>query len=131
MRKIFILLLILICVCSGCVARKKGGVRINGNDLVPSPCADIEVLGDSSLKPLMVFDDGNWTYFKMNEQGNFDGKKVPAIYEIQDNFETPANVRVVGSTLIAESVGTSWSLRSGDKFFCVRKKSFVLNQENK
>lgn len=78
--------------------------------------------GDDTLAPLRVFDDGVWTYF-MFADGNLDHMtELPTIYRVIDGYDTPVNTRVEGGTVIAETRSEKWTLRSGDKYLCVRGK---------
>lgn len=74
------------------------------------------------IKPLSVFDDGHWTYFRFSDSGNLDSvASLPAVYAVIDGYDTPVNTRVVNGTLIAETVGTGWTLRAGETYLCLRK----------
>jgi len=78
--------------------------------------------GDKALSPIRVFDDGYWTYFQFSKDGNLDKSKVPAIYRVVDGYDTPANVRVEGGTVIAETMSKGWTLRAGEAHLCIRAK---------
>lgn len=78
--------------------------------------------GDTALAPLMVFDDGYWTYFKFTNDKNLDKAKVPTVYRVVDGYDTPANIRVEGGTIIAETTGNGWTLKSGEAHLCIRAK---------
>lgn len=78
--------------------------------------------GDKALAPIRVFDDGYWTYFQYSREGNLDKVKVPAIYRVVDGYDTPANIRVEGGTIIAETTSQGWTIRSGEAHLCVRAK---------
>lgn len=80
--------------------------------------------GDSSLSPIRIFDDGHFTYFQFE-----DSVKLPVIYQVLDGYDTPTNSRVEITkeentvkyrTIIAETINDKWTLRSNEKFLCVR-----------
>ena len=77
--------------------------------------------GDQSIAPLQTFDDGQFTYFQMTNDENLDRvHHLPTVYKVQDGFDTQVNTRVLKGFLIAESVNPGWTLRSGEKHYCVR-----------
>jgi len=78
--------------------------------------------GEKALAPIRVFDDGYWTYFQYSKDGNLDKTKVPAIYRVVDGYDTPANTRIEGGTVIAETVSKGWTIRAGEAHLCVRSK---------
>lgn len=78
------------------------------------------VKGDPSLVPLQVFDDGYFTYFRYHES-SLDTVNVPVIYRVVDDYDVPVNYRVSRGTIIVESLSTSFTVRSGDKYLCVIK----------
>jgi type IV secretory pathway VirB9-like protein len=78
--------------------------------------------GDKDLAPIRVFDDGFFTYFQFAESG-VDIKKLPVVYRVVDDFDTPVNNRVEKGTVIVEAVNPKWTLRSGGAHLCVWAKN--------
>lgn len=79
--------------------------------------------GEAALAPLRVFDDGYFTYFQFSKDGTLDQvSRLPAIYKVVDGYDTPVNSRVEAGSLIAESIGTGWTLRNGGAHLCIRKR---------
>ena len=80
------------------------------------------VNGDMGLAPLRVFSDGHMTYFQFADD-NLDGmQRLPTIYRVVDGYDTPVNTRIVGGTVIADTVSNQWTLRNGEAHLCVWKK---------
>ena len=80
------------------------------------------ISGDKELMPLAIFDDSIWTYFKYGNKNLNSITKLPAVYKVVDGYDTPANTRIEKGYLIVESISDSWTIRSGTKHTCVRKK---------
>ena len=82
---------------------------------------DYSFTGDTKLKPSMVFDDGNKTFFK------FTGR-TPAIFAVNSDFsETLRNFRKEGEYLVLDGTATQYTLRDGDQWICIfnlRKPDF-------
>lgn len=82
---------------------------------------DYSFLGDPTLKPSMVFDDGKKTFFKFE-------KTVPAIFAVQSDFsETLRNFRKEGDYIVVDGVATQYTLRDGNQWTCIfnlRKPDF-------
>ena len=82
---------------------------------------DYSFSGDVRLKPLMVFDDGNKTFFK------FD-RRAPAIFAVNSDFsETLRNFRREGEYIVVDGTATQFTLRDGDQWICIfnlRKPDF-------
>lgn len=77
--------------------------------------------GDESLAPLLVFDDGHFTYFKFGEE-NLDAViELPVPYRVAGGYDTPVNSRIAKGTIIAETISGKWTLRLGDDYLCVRR----------
>ncbi|PAF46737.1 hypothetical protein BKH41_08490 [Helicobacter sp. 12S02232-10] len=74
----------------------------------------------AKLKPIEVFNDDKYTYFKYNK--NRSDSKFPAVYRVVDGYDNPANVKIVGDYIIAETISDKWTLRIGNEYVCVRKK---------
>ena len=83
---------------------------------------DYSFSGDARLKPLMVFDDGNKTFFKFDDQ-------VPAIFAVNSDFsETLRNFRREGEYIVVDGTATQFTLRDGDQWICIfnlRKPDFA------
>lgn len=82
---------------------------------------DYSFSGDSGLKPSVVFDDGNKTFFK------FDAN-VPAIFAVNAHFtETLRNFRREGEYIVVDGTATQYTLREGNQWTCIfnlRKPDF-------
>lgn len=78
--------------------------------------------GDQKLAPIRIFDDGYFTYFQFAENNLDKVERLPVIYVVKDGYDVPVNNRVIGGTVIAETVSSKWTLRSGDAHLCVRAK---------
>jgi type IV secretion system protein VirB9 len=82
---------------------------------------DYSFSGDVRMKPLMVFDDGNKTFFKF-------GQRVPAIFGVDADFsETLKNSRREGEYMVVDGTAPQFTLRDGDRWICIfnlRKPDF-------
>ena len=77
----------------------------------------------SYIAPRQIFDDGIFTYFRYGKDDNMDRVgSLPVIYRVMDGHDVMVNIRVEGEYLVAETVNDNWTIRSGDKFVCVRKR---------
>lgn len=74
--------------------------------------------GDDKLTPDTVFDDGDWTYFQFKKK-NGQPQSFPVVYQVLDGYDTPANTRIEGDYLIAETLSRKWTLRAGEAHLCV------------
>ena len=81
--------------------------------------------GNTSLIPVRVFDDGEFTYFKFPE--NID---TPAIFLVDENKkESLVNYHVTDKYLVVQRVGKQFILRDGDRATCIFNKGFVVGGE--
>ncbi len=82
---------------------------------------DYSFSGATSLKPSMIFDDGDKTFVK------FSGR-VPAIFAVNADFsETLRNFRKEGDYIVLDGVAAQYTLRDGDEWTCIfnlRKPDF-------
>jgi type IV secretion system protein VirB9 len=70
----------------------------------------------SHIEPLLVFDDGKFTYFKFRDV-NAD---IPSIFLVDANQnESLINYRVVDGYIVVERVTNKFTLRSGKDVICV------------
>ena len=78
---------------------------------------DYRSQGDSVLKPVQVFDDGTFTYFK------FDKKTpLPAVFSIDnENQESLINFRIEGKFLVVEQLGKRFTLRRNKQVVTVAR----------
>ena len=68
------------------------------------------------IEPLLVFDDGKFTYFKFRDV-NAD---IPSIFLVDSNQnESLINYRVVDGYIVVERVTNKFTLRSGQDAICV------------
>jgi type IV secretory pathway VirB9-like protein len=79
------------------------------------------VNGDQALMPKSVFDDGLWTYWQYGNQNLNTVDKLPVPYAVVDGHDMPVNSRIEGGYLITEGVSQKWTLRSGERYACVKK----------
>lgn len=84
---------------------------------------------DRELEPILVFDDGEFTYLKFRDIN----AELPAIFNVsKDGRESLINYRVVKGYVIVESVGSQLSLKKGRASICLFNKSFdPLTWQNK
>lgn len=84
--------------------------------------------GDESLRPFMVFDDGDFTYFRFAKESSVSGvNSFPAVYRVADGSDIPTNVTPMGSMLRVESVDNKWTLRLGDAYLCIERIEKIPN----
>lgn len=79
------------------------------------------VNGDMSLAPLRIFSDGYMTYFQFGKENLDQVQRLPTVYRVVDGYDSPANTRVVGGTLIADTISDKWTLRNGESHLCVHR----------
>ncbi|WP_240333319.1 TrbG/VirB9 family P-type conjugative transfer protein [Helicobacter suis] len=72
-----------------------------------------------AFKPLDIFNDQQFTYFKFNRANAYS--KFPVLYKVVDGYDNPVNSRVVGDYIIAEDVSDVWDLKMGKDYICVKK----------
>lgn len=77
--------------------------------------------GDKALMPKSVFDDGLWTYWQYGNKNLNTIDRLPVPYAVVDGHDMPVNSRIEGGYLITEGVSQKWTLRSGERYACVRK----------
>ena len=77
--------------------------------------------GDNALMPKSVFDDGLWTYWQYGTKNLNTIDRLPVPYAVVDGHDMPVNSRIEGGYLITEGVSQKWTLRSGERYACVRK----------
>ena len=99
------------------------GEGINKVDIIKS-----EIMKDftqkgvyEDLKAEEIFRDKKWTYFKYDSRDSLI--KFPLIYRVIDGYDTPVNTRIVGNYIIAETVSNKFTLRLGNKYICVRRRT--------
>ncbi|RWA81727.1 TrbG/VirB9 family P-type conjugative transfer protein [Mesorhizobium sp.] len=74
---------------------------------------DYSFSGDTDLKPLLLFDDGNKTFFR------FD-RRVPAIFAVNTDFsETLRNFRREGDYIVVDGTAAQFTLRDGNQWTCI------------
>ena len=88
----------------------KGAPRLN---------LDYKLAGSSSTRPLHVFDDGQFTYFKFDPE-----KELPAIFVVGgDGKESLVNYRIEGTYVVVERLGEFFTLRNG------KESATALNEQ--
>jgi len=92
-----------------------------------------EYTGEPRIAPLKVFDNGEFTYFQFTKKGG----ELPAIFAVDpDGFESLLNFRVAGDYIIAERVGSQFTLRNGSEIVCVYNNNLfksgkaIMNTKN-
>ena len=91
-----------------------------------------EYTGEPKIAPLKVFDNGEFTYFQFARKS----VELPAIFAVDsEGFESLLNFRVTGDYIVAERVGSQFTLRNGSEIVCVYNnnlfKSGKLNPNTK
>lgn len=77
--------------------------------------------GSAELRPVMVFDNGRYTYMKFAENQGW-----PSLFAVAvDGQETLVNRTVRGNWLIVSQVARQWRLRAGTAVLCIRNDSFA------
>ena len=75
-----------------------------------------EYTGEPRIAPLKVFDNGEFTYFQFATKS----AELPAIFAVDsEGFESLLNFRVAGDYIVAERVGSQFTLRNGSEIVCV------------
>jgi len=82
-----------------------------------------DVKGDAEFRPISVFDDGKFTYFKLSNAV----QSLPALFLIEQGDLILVNYIVKGDTLVVERVSPKFSLKLGDKEVLVSKPSSWWN----
>ena len=76
---------------------------------------------DSDLAPLRIFDDGYVTYIQFGEKNLNKVRDLPVLYRVVNGYDEPyTNIQKEGGFVIAMTVNDRWTLRSGDKWVCIR-----------
>lgn len=74
---------------------------------------DYSFSGDAGLKPLVLFDDGNKTFFRFE-------RRVPAIFAVNPDFsETLRNFRREGDYIVVDGTAAQFTLRDGNQWICI------------
>lgn len=79
---------------------------------------DYALSGDEALKPETVFRDGRFTYIKFGRR--FESLELPTAYLVRDEIDELVNTHLKGSTLVVEAIGPMITLKSGEKFLCIK-----------
>lgn len=81
--------------------------------------------GSALISPLMVFDDGEFTFLKFRNKN----AEVPAIFAVDKNGnESLINYRVSGEYIVIERVGKQFTLRNGDDVACLFNETDPLKK---
>lgn len=91
---------------------------------VPKPAADFnfdyKISGNRTLRPIRVFDDGEFTYFQFIRKRE---RELPAIFLLDmDQKESLVNYRMQGEYVVVERLGETFRLRSGKNFAVVENQ---------
>lgn len=79
---------------------------------------DYSLWGARDLKPVRVFRDDYFTYLQYGDK--WAGLELPTAYVVNDEIDELVNTRVVGDTYIIESVNPLITLKSGQKYMCIK-----------
>ncbi len=90
--------------------------------------------GKKSLSPIMVFDNGEFTFFKFRDTDN-----LPAIFAVDNNRnESVVNYHMDGGYLVVERLAPQFTLRIGKEEACVfndniktKRPLFAMKKKNK
>lgn len=75
----------------------------------PSFNLDYKMSGSKNVRPIHVFDDGQFTYFQFDST-----RELPAIFVVgADGKESLVNYRIEGQYVVVERLGEFYTLRSG------------------
>lgn len=87
-----------------------------------------KINGSSVVSPLMIFDDGEFTYFKFKNKN----AEIPAFFSVDpDGNESLVNYRISGEYVIIERVTSQFTLRSGSEVVCVFNETMPLGKPKK
>ncbi len=84
------------------------------------------VSGDEEIKPIMAFDDGQFTYLKFRSRHTV----MPAVFSVdQQGYEGIVNYRTVGDYMVIESLSRVFTLRNGPATVCVFSENMMQKSE--
>jgi type IV secretion system protein TrbG len=75
-----------------------------------------DIKGDAEFKPVSVFDDGKFTYFKFSKI-----QSMPALFLVENDDLVLVNYVVKGDTFVIERIAPKFSLKLGSKEVLVNK----------
>lgn len=79
-----------------------------------------------SIEPVLVFDDGYFTYFKFKEMNG----AIPAIFAVNDKLEEAmVNYRINHGYVIVERVANRFTLRNGKDVICVFNDGYYRHND--
>jgi type IV secretion system protein VirB9 len=77
---------------------------------------DYTVSGNDDIKPIRIFDDGEFTYFQFQDKN----AEVPAFFWVDsEGNEALINYRTRGDYIVVERVSSRFTLRHGSAIVCV------------
>jgi type IV secretion system protein VirB9 len=83
-----------------------------------------QYVGEPSIAPLKVFDNGEFTYFEFGTKNS----DIPAIFSVDaSGYESLVNFRASGPYIIVERVSPQFSLRNGSSIVCVYNDNLYSN----
>ena len=86
---------------------------------------DYTFAGDTTQRPVNVFDDGAHTYFQFDPR-----TRVPAIFFVhEDETESLVNVVRRGRFLVVHDIGRQFTLRNGEVETCIFNEAFSLEPD--
>ena len=75
--------------------------------------------GSQDLAPALVYDNGQFTYFRFNSQKDF-----PAIYRVSSDGESLVNSHVEKGVLVVHGVYKEYRLRAGKSVVGVKNEKY-------
>ncbi|MFA0155672.1 TrbG/VirB9 family P-type conjugative transfer protein [Vibrio sp. 10N.261.46.A3] len=76
-----------------------------------------------SIRPLHVYDDGVFTYFKFDSALDTENiSNLPAVFRVADGNDVPTNATAFKTIIRVEGVNNQWTLRLGDLYLCIARE---------
>ena len=79
---------------------------------------DYTLWGDEELAPVRVFRDDFFTYIQYAQR--YDQVDLPVAFVVVDGIDELVNTRVQGRTYIVESTSSLITLKSGNRYLCIK-----------
>jgi type IV secretion system protein VirB9 len=77
--------------------------------------------GSEEIQPVMVFDNGRYTFFKFSERQSW-----PSVFAVAvDGQETLVSRTVRGNWIIIPQVARHWRMRAGKSVLCIRNDNYA------
>lgn len=86
--------------------------------------------GKQTVKPYIVYDEGNFTYFRFTENDDISSiGSLPVLFRVADKTDVPVSTTVQGSVLRGTGVSNKWTLRIGNDHLCIERIKHIPNVE--